>query len=282
MDGPMRLPPWSSRSLLVVCLASAVACTDGAKSAASASPDSGAPQAPSPSNDGGVASEACEAAGPVLTTLTTDDGILLTADLYTTGKRGGPAAVLLHMIPPSNDRSNYPAAFITALVSRGVAVLNVDRRGAGGSGGVARDAYTGSKGALDAKAAVGLLRAHACAFDETRVAVVGASNGTTTAVDYAVSAATPPRALVLLTGGTYTESQTTIADHRPLLGSIPTLFVFSTAESSWSKGFSSGAPATWRFEEYPNGAHGTGMFAAEPTSIDSVASFVAASLAATN
>jgi pimeloyl-ACP methyl ester carboxylesterase len=252
--------------------------SEGAAASPTLGADAGgtAPEAPA---DGGVGS-ACVASGsPIVTRLTTDDGVALAADLYTPGVVGGPSVVLLHMIPPSNDRSNYPAAFISALVGRGVAVLNVDRRGAGASEGVARDAYTGSKGALDAKAAVDFLGAHACAFDPDRTAIVGASNGTTTAVDYAVSAARRPRALVFLTGGTYTETQTKLAEHLPALAPIATMFVYSTAESAWSKGFAASAPPAWRFDEYAKGAHGTAMFDAEPASVGAVAAFVADSLA---
>jgi pimeloyl-ACP methyl ester carboxylesterase len=230
-----------------------------------------------PEVDGAV--PGCEATGPVTTKLTTDDGISLEADLSTTGKRSAPGAVLLHMIPPSNDRTNYPAAFVSALVARGISVLNVDRRGAGGSAGDAKDAYLGPKGRLDAKAAIAFLLAHPCAIDPKRVAIVGASNGTTTALDYAASTDSPPRALVFLTGGAYTENQTKVAEHRALLDGMRLLFVFSTAESAWSKAFASGAPASWTFKEYGAGDHGTRMFAAEPKSIADVADFLADSLA---
>jgi pimeloyl-ACP methyl ester carboxylesterase len=255
-------------------------CSDSKGAAASPTLDADAGgSGPGATGDGGAASACAASGGPVVTRLSTDDGVALSADLYTPGVARGPAVVLLHMIPPSNDRSNYPAAFISALVGRGVAVLNVDRRGAGASEGVARDAYTGNKGALDAKAAVDFLGAHACAFDPDRTAIVGASNGTTTAVDYTVSAARPPRALVFLTGGTYTENQTKLAEHLPALAPIATMFVFSTAESAWSKAFSTSAPPAWRFEEYAKGAHGTAMFDAEPASVEAVAAFVAESLA---
>ena len=232
-----------------------------------------------PSADGSVpTSGGCDAAGQSVVQFQTDDGVTLSGDLHRTGKSGGPAVVLLHMIPPSNDRKNYPASFISALVDRGMTVLNVDRRGAGASGGVARDAYTGAKAALDGKAAIAFLRGHACSFDAERLAVVGASNGTTTALDYAVTAAKPPRALVFLTGGAYTENQTKLADQHAKLDVVPILFVYSTAENAWSKGFVPSAPPQWVFKEYANGAHGTGMFAAEPRSVDDVASFLATNL----
>ena len=72
---------------------------------------------------------------------------------------------------------------IDALVERGFTVLNVDRRGAGDSGGVAREAYTGPNGRLDAVAARAFLLDSACGVAPDRIAFVGASNGTTTIVD---------------------------------------------------------------------------------------------------
>lgn len=242
--------------------------------------------APAGSDDGAVAptpttttttAGRCEP-GQSVVHLPTEDGVTLAADLALTGKSAGPAVVLLHMIPPANDRKNYPAKLITALVDRGISVLNVDRRGAGDSGGVALDAYTGPKAALDGKAAIAFLRGHACAFDGERLGMVGASNGTTTTLDYSVSAKAPPRALVFLTGGTYTENQTKLAAQHDKLDKVPLLFVYSTAESAWSKAFAASAPPAWVFKEYANGAHGTGMFAAEPRSVDDVATFLATNL----
>lgn len=223
----------------------------------------------------------CEAAGPTVVAFTTSDGVRLEGDLYTTGRAGGPGVVLLHMIPPANDRTNYPAEFIQALVAQGLTVLNVDRRGAGGSEGSPREAYLGPSGQLDARAAHGFLRDHPCAVDPARVAFVGASNGTTTALDYTVATAgeaARPRALVFLTGGMYTENQNRIADHRALLDPMPILFVYSTAERAWSAGLMPGAPAAWAFREYDPGDHGTRMFAVQPAAVDAVAEFLATAL----
>lgn len=214
----------------------------------------------------------CAPAGVV--EFTTDDGIRLVADFAPAGPR---AAILLHMIPPGNTRANYPAEFIAALNARGVSVLNVDRRGAGDSDGVAREAYEGPNGWLDAKAARDFLAASGCDVDLTRVTLVGASNGTTTALDYAIEAAddAAPAALVFLTGGGYTENQHRVAEHRPTLDALPLLFVFSTAERQWSAGFAGlTAAPDWRFEEFADGAHGTRMFGAVPASIAIVADWI--------
>lgn len=204
---------------------------------------------------------------------TTTDGVSLAADLYPGGPR---AAVLLHMIPPRNNRTNYPPAFIDALSAHGFTVLNVDRRGAGDSEGVAREAYQGPNGRLDAVAARDFLLGAGCGVDGARLAFIGASNGTTTALDYTIGAPAEalPAALVFLTGGPYTETQQPIADHRARLDALPLRFVFSTAERDWSAGFIDGAPAGWVFDEYPAGAHGTRMFQAAPLAVDVVADWL--------
>ena len=154
----------------------------------------------------------------------TDDGVTLQADYYPSEHGHAAAVILLHMIPPNWDRTSYPSAFIDQLVGAGFSVLNVDRRGAGGSGGIATEAYVGPGGALDVKAAVGFLATQPCRFAEQKLVVVGASNGTTSALDYAVLAqrkqvtqgavtpATPPvAALVFLSPGPYTEKQNPFA-----------------------------------------------------------------------
>jgi len=243
--------------------------------------DSGAPDADAAPN------LACQDTAKQVVKLPTDDGLSLEADLYLSGAASGPAAVLLHEVPPQNDRTNYPQAFIDALLARGVTVLNVDRRGTAASGGVAAEAHQGPKGKLDAKAAYDFLQKHACVMDMSRVLFIGASNGTTTALDFTVHAGaepsiTLPRALVFLTGGTYTENQNKIADNLDLLKALPILFVYTSAEAAWSAALKPGAPPVWEFVEYSgvsaSAGHGTGIFTAKPESINTVARFVEQSI----
>lgn len=209
----------------------------------------------------------------------TDDGVTLEADVWTAGASGGPAVVLLHMIPPGNDRSNYPSDFIAALNERGLTVLNLDRRGAGGSEGDPKEAFRGTNGALDAKAAVDFLSTIQCRPDMARMAIVGASNGTTTALDYTVLAATAgltaPAALVFLTGGSYTEHQNSIDDHSELLAPLPILFEYASNESEWAVQWIGVKDANWVFDERDvKSGHGTHMFKADPLSIEFVAEFI--------
>jgi alpha-beta hydrolase superfamily lysophospholipase len=202
------------------------------------------------------------------------------------------------MIPPGNNRSNYSAEFIGALTDRGFDVVNVDRRGAGGSLGVARQAYEGSDGWLDAQAGYEELVAQGCGAggaDPDRVVIVGASNGTTTALDWTVRRSqvdgAGPAGVVLLTGGTYTENQHRISGVRGAIEQTPFLFVFSTAERRWSaaqaaaanpgEGEGEGETATppWRFDELDPGGHGTRMFSVRPQAIGTVADWMAAQVA---
>ena len=201
--------------------------------------------------------------------LTTSDGVSLEADWHR-ATDGGPALVLLHMIPPSNDRSNWPASFVTLLMDQGWSVLAVDRRGAGASEGEATEAYQGPNGRLDVVAAVDFVvdQGH-----ET-FAIIGASNGTTSMIDYTAGAGASdpqPVALGFMTGGNYTESQTQM----DALPEIPAVFTFSTNERAWSVAQEPLNPGSWSFLEYPNGAHGTRMFGAAPAVADDLVSFLA-------
>lgn len=199
-----------------------------------------------------------EPEGVEVVTFDTSDGVTLEADYY--GVEGAPAFVLLHMIPPGNDRTNWPSAFVEALQAEGWAVLAVDRRGAGGSAGSAQEAYEGPNGRLDVDAAVRFVteRGHG------PVALVGASNGTTSLLDYTVWAEANDRpvpvGLGFMTGGTYTENQNAMED----LPEIPSVFTYSTGERAWSEDQRPLDPGTWSFLEYDGGAHGTRMFEAKP------------------
>jgi hypothetical protein len=209
--------------------------------------------------------------------LSTDDGLTLEADLWTPAACSGAGVVLLHMTPTGgNDRTNYPDGLLEKLVALDLTVLNVDRRGVGtGDDDLKQSAYLGPNGALDAKAAYDFLLARPCAIDPARVTLVGASNGTTTALDFTV-VSEKPAALVFLTGGTYTESQYAIADHRALLDRIPILFVYSDDEAAWSEQQQTIPPnSTWTFQSYAGGDHGTRMFRAKPESMDLVANWIA-------
>lgn len=208
-------------------------------------------------------------------TVTTSDNVALVGDFYKPAGAVVGGVVLLHMIPPSNDRTGYPVAFINKLTDGGLVVFNIDRRGAGDSAGVATEAYEGDKGVLDAEAAVAFLQDSGC-VTAAQVSLVGASNGTTTVLDYIAKSATPPHAAAWLTPGTYTENQNNVEASRAKL-SMPLLFMWSAQETpaaNWIAPFQTNAESSWSFDEYQNGGHGTNNFQAAPTSIDRVSSWL--------
>lgn len=218
--------------------------------------------------------------------LQTRDGVDLKAVHYSSGIRGAKAVVLLHMIPPHHDLNNYSPEFIRELRSSGFDVINVNRRGAKGSGGNAKDAYDGPSGWLDALAGVQFLLDSPCKNDPSRIAMVGASNGSTSMIDYNIhahqdSASRQPKAkaMVFLSGGSYTESQHQIAEHLDALGPISSFFAYPKSEAEWSLGIEELAKkeelACWRFNEYGEEAHGTFMFDSNPEIIPEVARFLA-------
>jgi dienelactone hydrolase len=221
-------------------------------------------------------------------TLKTDDGVDLIADIHPSGRTGAPGIVLLHMIPPHHDKSNYSPEFIAKLVDRGWTVINVNRRGAKGSGGVAEEAYKGDKGWLDAKAGVDFLRAHPCATPAEQIVIVGASNGTTSTLDFTVKSAadaelTVPKGLVFLSGGTYTEAQHRLAEVKDAVGGLPILFAYPPEEAEWNLAIHEGANAgnygaSWQFKAYEAGGHGTKIFDSTPAAMDAVADFIDAQI----
>jgi pimeloyl-ACP methyl ester carboxylesterase len=211
-------------------------------------------------------------------TVPTSDNIALQADYYPSGIVDGPAVVLLHMIPPHFDRSSYPKPFIDKLLTAGFSVINLDRRGAGGSKGKASDAYDGTGGSLDVQAAVTFLAAQQCKFASDRLVLIGASNGTTSVYDYAIAASKSatlvrPSAMILLSPGDYTENQNKFALAVSTFATMPMLFAFPHEEAAWNKKVQANATASWKFKEYTPGAHGTKLFDSDPSSMSEVVSF---------
>ena len=108
--------------------------------------------------------------------------------------------------------------------------------------------------------------------------LMGASNGTTSVLDYSVWAAaeghTVPSAVAFLTGGTYTVANNDMED----LPATTALFTYSTAEKAWSERQMDLDPGSWTFSEYADGDHGTLMFAAEDGFTEDLAGWLAGAL----
>jgi pimeloyl-ACP methyl ester carboxylesterase len=205
--------------------------------------------------------------------LTTDDGVVLVGDYY--GQTAPtPAVLLLHMIPPNYDRGSWPNRFIELLRDSGFSVLALDRRGAGESGGDAVDAYTGELGVNDAFAAAAFFETQ----EATSISIIGASNGTTTTMDYAVEAEgagwPAPRAIVWMSPGSYTESQHRLAE----LEMADVLELYPTSEASWAERAAGKAPQgeAWTLIEYDPGSHGTDLFMSDRTVDDDILAWLLA------
>ena len=203
-----------------------------------------------------IAPPSCDTAWTVVH-FDTSDGVTLEADYRAAESPGPGAVVLVHMVPPAWDRTSWPLRVRDQLHDLGLSVLSIDRRGAGASGGTAVDAYKGPGGRLDLEAAVTFLLAQPCAPAATRVVLIGASNGTTSTLDYLAGhdpALPAPAGLAWLSPGAYTENQTKLAD----LGAGPILWLYPDTEP-WSETWNEGAPETWTFVKVSPGAHGTHM-----------------------
>lgn len=271
--------------LLLPLVATAVLACDGGADDSPADPttDTGAERdagggADTLSDTGADVADACLADERVVS-LTTSDGVVLAADWQDAPAANRGAVVLLHMIPPANDRTSYPPRVRQRLADLGVTVVNLDRRGAGDSEGTAQDAYLGDGGRLDVEAVVAALADAPCTVDTERIVLVGASNGSTSVWDYAVahdSALPAPAGIALFSPGTYTEAQHAFADHRDVADALPMLWLYPDAEP-YSEGFVDGAPDGWTFIEIDGGVHGTGNFddgALEAAALDALLGFV--------
>ncbi len=217
------------------------------------------------------------AAGAVVVALETRDGFCLSADHHPAGA-GRPGIVLLHMNPQSYDRGSWPSSFIGALAEQDWHVLNVDRRGAGASEGEAEDAFLGDGGRFDVEAAAAFYAKNGVA----PIALIGASNGTTSAVDYTTWAPTVaglplPAGVVLLSGGSYTESQTSMAEYAATL--TTTLLVNDPSgdpdSAAWEADIENLDPVRWTFEDLDGAGHGTAILTGAPESGATIVDFLA-------
>jgi len=191
------------------------------------------------------------------------DGTSLKATYSSPGKPG-PGIVLLHMCNSQRKAWTHLAELLTA---QGFHTIALDYRGFGESGGGSLDGldpgerrqFVQEKWPGDIDAAFDFLVAQT-GVDRSRVGAAGGSCG----VDNAIQLARrhpDVKALVLLAGGTTSSGE-------DFLARSPWLPIFASAAADdgtavdtmrWLVGFSSGALN--RLQEYPNGGHGTEMFA---------------------
>lgn len=192
-------------------------------------------------------------------TITAADGLPLQATLLTPLTSGAdPGVILLHML--GDDRTVWGEVGLTAdLVAAGYAVLVVDMRGHGETGG-AQDWTL----AADDLARVWDTFAALETVDEARTAVVGASIGANMALR--LGADRPEVAAVVLLSpgldyrGVTTEDQLAVYGDRPLLLVAGEDDPYS-ADSVRALAEAAGGATV---QMYDAAGHGTNMFAAEP------------------
>ena len=214
--------------------------------------------------------------GGQVVTVTTRDSVDIVADYYAASSADRPLAVFVHMDPRGdNQRGDWPGELLQPLVDADWAVMVPDRRGAGDSGGVAEDAFQTVAGAYDIEAVV--LRAQEDGFGA--FVLIGASNGTTSVLDY--SALSPaggaadetwpaPDAFAMLSAVGPTTNNHAISE-MPLL---PGWFGFPASEADDNAPWQAADPGEWSFIEYDPGAHGTRMFGDAPDAAGDLSAWI--------
>ncbi|MFT5583271.1 MAG: pimeloyl-ACP methyl ester carboxylesterase [Cognaticolwellia sp.] len=214
--------------------------------------------------------------GGEVVTLTTRDSVDIVADYYAASSVDRPLAVFVHMDPRgANTRNDWPGEVLQPLVDADWAVMVPDRRGAGDSGGVAEDAFQTVAGAYDIEAVV--LRAEQDGFGS--FVLIGASNGTTSVLDYsalsveggAASEAWPaPDAFIMLSAVGPTTNNHEISQ----MPTMPGWFGFPASEADDNQAWQDANPGDWSFTEYDPGAHGTRMFGDAPDAAGELSAWV--------
>jgi pimeloyl-ACP methyl ester carboxylesterase len=225
--------------------------------------------------------EAGSTVAPEAVTFATSDGWEIYATYWNAGE-GKPAALLLHMLPA--DRRSYDD-FGSRLAAAGFNVLALDSRGHGESlkhnGKVERYTDFGDdehrSSVADVAAAKTFLAGKGA--DTSRTVIVGASIGANFALNHAASDA-DVRAVVLLSPGLNYHGVMT-ADAMSAYGDRPAYLVASE-EDSYS------ADSVGKLHEIAGGAelvlfkdagHGTNIFKAEPSFVDTLVTWLAAQAA---
>ncbi len=209
--------------------------------------------------------------GGQVVTVTTRDDVEIVADYYAASSESRPLAVFVHMDPTgSSNRDNWPGEVLQPLVDADWHVMVPDRRGAGDSGGVAADAFETVAGAYDIEAVV--LKAQETGFGS--FVLIGASNGTTSVLDYSALSASEgwpaPDGFVMLSAVGSTTNNHEISD----MPGVPAWFGYPASEADNNEAWQAADPGGWSFVEYDPGAHGTRMFGDAPDAAAELSAWV--------
>lgn len=231
----------------------------------------------------------------------TSDGVTIVGDYYfasqgeggdakrpfSHAKRGGPAVLLLHMMPATRD--SY-AEFADRLVRAGYRALAIDFRGHGESvqGSGVRDQVSEldyknfsdqeqQAKILDVRAAVDWLMQEKGVKKEQLV-LVGASIGANLALQYLVENPEVPAAVLLSSGLDYRGVRT--PPLAQLVKPTQALYFAASADDEYSlntnRALYAVTPAQKQIKEFQAAGHGTTMFEREPEFISEVIEWIRA------
>ncbi len=192
-------------------------------------------------------------------TFITSDGVRISGTLYAAGSKA-PAVLCLHQW--RSDKASF-STLARSLQSAGFTVLAIDLRGYGGStrssgGAVVRP---DRKVVADVEAAVGFMRKQA-SVDPARIGIIGASYGSSNALQYAVGD-NRIRALVLLSPGLNYFNELPTEEPVRRWGSRPMLAVASSEDVRSVEALQAYAKLATGVQKqfYDNAGHGTDMLA---------------------
>lgn len=188
---------------------------------------------------------------------TTSDGVRITGTLYPAGSKA-PAVLCLHQW--RSDRASF-AALARSLQAAGFTVLAIDMRGYGGSTKTASGSAVrpDRKARADVEAAVGFMRGHA-SVDGSRIGIVGASYGSSNALQYAAGDSRIKTLVLLSPGLNYFNELPTEAAAKSW-GARPMLAVASSEDVRSVETLQAYANMARGVETklYENAGHGTDM-----------------------
>lgn len=203
--------------------------------------------------------------------VTAADGLLLRTTLYAPGRgRPAPGVILLHMLG-STRAAWKTTGLVDALLANGMAVMTVDMRGHGETGGTADWTL-----AADDLQRVWDTFAARPEIDGKRTAVVGASIGANVALATAAEQPAIQTAILLSPGLDY--RGVTTADQLATYGDRPLLIVASNEDSyaaDSSRTLAEQAGAAAQLTLYEGAGHGTQMFNREPDLVGLIVAWLA-------
>lgn len=204
---------------------------------------------------------------------TTDDGVLVEADLYLPEKTPAPALLALHQW--NSDRTAW-RDFARAMRGAGFVVLAIDARGFGGSkksseGDLQPDRNTQA----DVDAAVDYLKAQP-PVDALRIGIVGASYGASNALVYAADHPETVRSTALLSIGIDYVPSIDVSAAAKRYGDRPLLYVAARDDAESAADTEKLAAAKGprhRLKIFDTGGHGTALLAPSAGGIELLRDF---------